>query len=67
VVSGATYLSWLNQVELWFVKSDHGAIARAFSVADLSRNRVNHIRLYAKSARLFRWKYSYVRRRIVTK
>ena len=64
-----TYSSWLNQVEIWFAKIERDVIARGVftSVADLSRKLMKYIRLYAKSARPFRWKYTDVRRRIVTK
>ena len=64
-----TYSSWLNQVEIWFAKIERDVIARAVftSVADLSRKLMKYIRLYAKSVRPFRWKYTDVRRRIVTK
>jgi transposase len=63
-----TYSSWLNQVEIWFAKIERDVIARGVftSVADLSRKLMKYIRLYAKSARPFRWKYTDVRRRIVT-
>jgi len=64
-----TYSSWLNQVEIWFAKIERDVIARGVftSVADLSRKLMKYIRLYAKSARPFHWKYTDVRRRIVTK
>jgi len=64
-----TYSSWLNQVEIWFAKIERDVIARGVftSVADLSRKLMKYIRLYAKSARPFRWKYTDLRRRIVTK
>jgi transposase len=64
-----TYSSWLNQVEIWFAKIERDVIARGVftSVADLSRKLMKYIRAYAKSARPFRWKYTEVRRRIVTK
>jgi transposase len=63
------YSSWLNQVEIWFAKIERDVIARGVftSVADLSRKLMKYIRLYAKRARPFRWKYTDVRRRIVTK
>jgi transposase len=64
-----TYSSWLNQVEIWFAKIERDVIARGIftSVADLSRKLMKYIRAYAKSARPFSWKYTDVRRRIVTK
>jgi transposase len=64
-----TYSSWLNQVELWFAKIERDVIARGVftSVADLSRKLMKYIRSYAKSAKPFSWKYTDVRRRIVTK
>jgi transposase len=64
-----TYSSWLNQVEIWFVKIERDVIARGVltSVADLSRKLMKYIRAYAKSATPFNWKYTDVSRRIVTK
>jgi transposase len=64
-----TYSSWLNQVEIWFAKIERDVIARGVftSVADLSRKLMKYIRAYAKTATPFSWKYSDVRRRIVTK
>lgn len=63
-----TYSSWLNQVEIWFAKIERDVIARGVftSVADLSRKLMKYIRAYAKTARPFSWKYTDVRRRIVT-
>jgi transposase len=64
-----TYSSWLNQVEIWFAKIERDVIARGVftSVADLSRKLMKYIRAYAKTAKPFGWKYTDVRRRIVTK
>jgi transposase len=64
-----TYSSWLNQVEIWFAKIERDVIARGVftSVADLSRKLMKYICHYAKSAKPFCWKYTDVRRRIVTK
>jgi transposase len=64
-----TYSSWLNQVEIWFAKIERDVIARGVftSVADLSRKLMKYIRAYAKTATPFSWKYTDVRRRIVTK
>ena len=61
-----TYSSWLNQVEIWFSKLQREVIDRGIftSVRDLGRKILRYIRLYAKSARPFRWKYSDPRRRI---
>jgi transposase len=61
-----TYSSWLNQVEIWFSKLQREVIDRGIftSVKDLRRKILRFIRLYAKSARPFRWKYSDPRRRI---
>ena len=61
-----TYSSWLNQVEIWFAKIQRDVIDRGVftSVADLSRKLMKYIRLYAKSAKPFRWTYSDSRRRI---
>jgi hypothetical protein len=61
-----TYSSWLNQVEIWFSKLQREVIDRGIftSVADLRRKVLRYIRLYGKSAKPFRWKYSNVRHRI---
>jgi transposase len=61
-----TYSSWLNQVEIWFSKLQREVIDRGIStsVADLRRKILRYIRLYGKSAKPFRWKYSDPRRRI---
>jgi transposase len=61
-----TYSSWLNQVEIWFAKIQRDVIDRGVftSVADLSRKLMKYIRLYAKSAKPFRWTYTDVSRRI---
>jgi len=58
-----TYSSWLNQVEIWFSKLQREVIDRGIftSVADLRRKILRYIRLYAKSARPFRWKYGKLR------
>jgi transposase len=61
-----TYSSWLNQVESWFSKLQREVIDRGIftSVADLSRKIMRYIRLYQKTAKPFRWKYSEPSRRI---
>jgi len=61
-----TYSSWLNQVEIWFSKLEREVITRGIftSVSDLRRKIMRYIRLYAKSAKPFRWKYSDIKRRI---
>ena len=61
-----TYSSWLNQVESWFSKLQRNVIDRGIftSVADLRRKILRYIRLYQKTARPFRWKYSDVQKRI---
>jgi transposase len=61
-----TYSSWLNQVESWFAKLQRQVLDRGIftSVADLSRKIIRFIRLYAKSARPFRWKYNNPQHRI---
>jgi len=61
-----TYSSWLNQVESWFSKLQREVIDRGIftSVADLKRKILRYIRLYQKTAKPFRWKYSDVRKRI---
>ena len=55
-----TYSSWLNQVETWFSKLQRDVIDRGIftSVADLKRKILRYIRLYQKTAKPFRWKYS---------
>jgi len=54
-----TYSSWLNQVEIWFARIQRDVISRGVftSVADLSRKLMKYIRVYAKSAKPFRWSY----------
>ena len=61
-----TYSSWLNQVEIWFSKLQREVIDRGIftSVGDLRRKILRYLRLYGKSAKSFRWKYSDPRRRI---
>lgn len=61
-----TYSSWLNQVESWFSKLQRDVIDRGVfsSVADLNRKILRYIRLYRKTAKPFRWKYSDVSRRM---
>jgi transposase len=61
-----TYSSWLNQVESWFSKLQREVIDRGIftSVADLKRKILRYIRLYQKTAKPFRWKYSDARKRI---
>ena len=61
-----TYSSWLNQVESWFSKLQREVIDRGIftSVADLKRKILRYIRLYQKTAKPFKWKYSDVRKRI---
>lgn len=61
-----TYSSWLNQVESWFSKLQRDVIDRGIftSVADLRRKIMRYIRLYGKTAKPFRWKYSDIRHRI---
>ncbi len=61
-----TYSSWLNQVESWFSKLQRDVIDRGIftSVADLKRKILRYIRLYRKTAKPFKWKYSDVRKRI---
>jgi transposase len=63
-----TYSSWLNQVEIWFARLEREVIARGIfiSVQDLSRKLMRYIRAYSKNARPFKWKYSDVRRRILS-
>jgi len=63
-----TYSSWLNQVEIWFARLEREVIARGIftSVKDLSRKLMRYIRAYSKTARPFKWKYTDVRRRILS-
>lgn len=63
-----TYSSWLNQVESWFSKLQRDVIDRGIftSVADLRRKIMRYIRLYGKTAKPFRWKYSDIRHRIAS-
>ena len=55
-----TYPSWLNQVELWFGKTQCDVISRSVftSVADLKRKLVHYIRQYNKPPRTLKWKYA---------
>ena len=66
--STPTYSSWLNQVELWFAKIQRDVITRGVfsSVADLARKIRKYIRVYAKSAKPFRWTYTDPSRRIAS-
>lgn len=61
-----TYSSWLNQVESWFSRLQRDVIERGIftSVQDLQRKIMRYIRLYAKTAKPFRWKYTDVKQRI---
>jgi transposase len=61
-----TYSSWLNQIESWFSKLQRDLIDRDIftSVADLKRKILRYIRLYQKTAKPYRWKYSDVTKRI---
>jgi transposase len=54
-----TYLSWLNQVELWFAKIERDVIAGGVftSVPDLKRKLTRYIRQYNKAPRTVKWKY----------
>jgi transposase len=54
-----TYSSWLNQVELWFAKSERQLLARGVftSVADLARKIRRYIRHYNKAPKPIRWAY----------
>jgi transposase len=61
-----TYSSWLNQIEIWFSKLQRDVIIRGIftSVQDLSRKILRYIRLYAQTAKPFKWKYNDVTKRI---
>jgi transposase len=63
-----TYSSWLNQVESWFSRLQRDVIDRGIftSVADLKRKILRYIRLYQKTAKPFRWKYSDPTKRILS-
>ena len=54
-----TYLSWLNQVELWFSKIERDLLARGIftSVADLARKIRRYIHRYKKAPKPIRWAY----------
>jgi transposase len=61
-----TYSSWLNQVELWFSKSERDVIARGIftSLPDLKRKLMRYIRYYNQVPRTVKWKYFDPTRRI---
>ena len=61
-----THSSWLNQVAIWFARSERKVIARGVftSVKDLSRKLMHYINAYSKTAKPFNWKYADVKRRI---
>jgi transposase len=54
-----TYLSWLNQVEIWFCKIEREVIARGVftSVTDLKRKLMRYIRKYNASPKPAKWVY----------
>lgn len=62
-----TYSSWLNQVEIWFVRLEREVIARGVftSVHDLARKLMRYIRAHSKTAKPFKWKFADARRRIL--
>jgi transposase len=61
-----TYASWLNQVELWFVKVKLDLLTRGIftSVTDLARKLWRFITKYNERARPVRWAYADRSRRI---
>jgi len=61
-----TYSSWLNQVELWFAKTERDVIAHGVftSVADLKRKLMRYIGHYNKAPKPVKWKYHDPSRRI---
>src|SRR3954467_3836730 len=63
-----TYSSWLNQVELWFVKIERDVIARDVftSVKDLARKLMRYIRHYNKAPKPVKWTYRNVSHRVGT-
>jgi transposase len=64
-----THSSWLNQVELGFVRIEREVIARGIftSVKDLARKLMRYIHAHSAAAKPFAWKYRDVNRRIHTK
>lgn len=61
-----TYSSWLNQVEIWFSKTQRDLLSRGIftSKADLRRKIMRYIRHYNKSALPFQWTYRNTAKRI---
>jgi hypothetical protein len=61
-----THSSWINEVELWFVKIEHDVIARGVftSVKDLAKKLMRYIRHYNTARKIVKWKYSNPFRRI---
>ena len=55
-----TYISWRNQIELWFSTIVRDMIARGIftSTADLVRTLMHYIRQHNKSCQPNRWSYS---------
>src|ERR1700724_363890 len=62
-----TYSSWLNQVELWFAKSERDVIARGVftSVKDLARKLMRYIRHYNRNPKPIKWMYRNPKHRIL--
>ena len=63
-----TYSSWLDQVELWFVKIERDVVARGVftSVKDLARKLRCYIRQYNQAPKTVKWKYFDPSRRITS-
>src|SRR5262249_4239705 len=53
------YSSWLNQVEMWFNRTERDVIARGVfpSVADLKRKLMGYIRHYNQAPKPIKWIY----------
>ena len=61
-----TYISWLNQVEIWFSTIQRDLIARGIftSTTDLRRKLMAYIRLHNRQCRPFEWTYRKTQRHI---
>jgi transposase len=63
-----TYASWLNQVELWFGKTERDLLARGIftSLQDLARKIRRYITRYNEDPKPIRWTYNNPAHRITT-
>ena len=61
-----TYASWLNQVEIWLGMITRDCIRRGIfhSVADLTHQIMQYIRLYNRNAQPFQWTYCNPKKRV---